>query len=99
MIERGLGGSAADQRLAERGADDTGRDAVCGPGYARGGLEETGGAARLRPGLAVAPAERQGGPVGEHGVGSGGYRLGHRRSLDADAGELRARASALQPGR
>ena len=36
--------------------------------------------------------------IGEHGSGAGGYRLGHRRTLDADAGELRAFAGAPRPG-
>ena len=52
---------------------------------------------RLRARNAVASAERQGGRVGEHGAGAGGYRLGHRRSLDADAGELRACAGPPRP--
>ena len=34
-----------------------------------------------------------------HGAGAGRYRLGHRRSLDADAGELRTRAGAPGAGR
>ena len=46
---------------------------------------------------AVAPAERQGGCVGEHGAGVGGHWLGHRRALDADAGELRTCAGAARP--
>ena len=62
-------------------------------------VTETGGASRLRARNAVAPAERQGGGVGEHGAGAGGYRLGHRRALDADAGELRASAGAPGEGR
>ena len=41
--------------------------------------------------------ERQGGRVGEHGAGAGGCRLGNRRALDADAGELRACAGAAEP--
>ena len=32
--------------------------------------------------------ERQGGGVGEHGAGAEGHRLGHRRPLDVDEGEL-----------
>ena len=43
--------------------------------------------------------ERQGGGVGEHGARAGGYRLGDRRKLDADAGELRAGAGAPPPSR
>ena len=37
--------------------------------------------------------------LGEHGAGTGGHRLGHRRSLDADAGMLRACAGAPGEGR
>ena len=33
------------------------------------------------------------------GAGAGGHRLGHRRALDADAGELRACAGAAGSGR
>ena len=51
----------------------------------------------LRAGHAVTPAERQGGAVGHQGAGAGGRRLGHRRPLDADAGELRTRAGAPGP--
>ena len=42
----------------------------------------------------IAFAERQGGGVSQHGVGTGGCCLGYRRSLDANGGELRARPSA-----
>ena len=56
-----------------------------------------GGTARLRTRNAVAPAERQGGGIREYGPGIGGYRLGHRRSLDADAGQLRACPGASRP--
>ncbi len=38
----------------------------------------------------VADAERQGGCVSEHGAGTGEHRLGHCRSLNVDAGGLRA---------
>ena len=61
------------------------------------GWNVTETAARLRERNAVAPAERQGGRVREHGAGAGGHRLGHRRSLDADAGELRTCAGAPGP--
>ncbi|MCY4543292.1 MAG: hypothetical protein OXB95_13025 [Rhodobacteraceae bacterium] len=37
------------------------------------------------------------GRVGDYGAGVGGHRLGHCRSLDADAGELRACAGAARP--
>ena len=40
---------------------------------------------------------RQGGCVDKPGVGVGGHRLGCRRTLDADAGELRACAGAARP--
>ncbi len=36
----------------------------------------------------VAPTAREGGSLGEHGARVGGSRLGHGRSLDANAGEL-----------
>ena len=53
------------------------------------GWDVTETVARLRVRKFVAPAERQGGRVGEHGARAGGDRLGHRQALDADAGELR----------
>ena len=61
------------------------------------GWNVTGTSARLRARNAVAPAERQGGGIGQHGAGAGGYRLGNRRSLDANAGELRACTGAPGP--
>ena len=43
-------------------------------------------------------AGRFGNELGDHGAGIGGHRLGYRRSLDADAGELRACPGAPVPG-
>ena len=46
-----------------------------------------GGSSALGAGHVVALAERQSWSVGKHGVGVGGYRLGHHGSLDEDASE------------
>lgn len=48
----------------------------------------------MRAGDPLATAERQGRRVGEHGYRVGSLGLGDGRSLDANAGELRAGAGA-----
>ena len=66
----------------------------------RMGWSVTETAARLScdPRHAVAPAERAGERVGQHGPGAGGNRLGYGRTLDATAGDLRSGAGAPGTG-